>query len=108
VVTAGDYERYFIRDGRRYHHILGPRTGFPAAGPQQVTLVGEDLSSLNGFSSAIMVLGAQKGRELLGRFSGVEALIVASDGRVWLTPGSDSAVQTSEFRALASFPFRRA
>jgi thiamine biosynthesis lipoprotein len=90
VVTSGDYERYFIRDGRRYHHILDPRTGFPAAGPQQVTLVGEDLSSLNGFSSAIMVQGAEKGRALLGRLAGVEALIVASDGRVWLTPGSEA------------------
>ena len=90
VVTSGDYERYFIRDGRRYHHILDPRTGFPAAGPQQVTLVGEELSNLNGFSSAIMVLGAEKGRELLGRLSGVEGLIVESDGRVWLAPGSES------------------
>jgi thiamine biosynthesis lipoprotein len=97
VVTSGDYERYFIRDGRRYHHILDPRTGFPAAGPQQATLVGEDLSSLNGFSSAIMVLGAQKGRELLGRFSGVEALIVASDGRVWLTPGSEARFKPLNF-----------
>ncbi|HSW52521.1 MAG TPA: FAD:protein FMN transferase [Sulfuricaulis sp.] len=90
VVTSGDYERYFIRDGRRYHHILDPRTGFPAAGPQQVTLVGEELSNLNGFSSAIMVLGTEKGRELLGRLAGVEALIVEPDGRVWLTPGSEA------------------
>jgi thiamine biosynthesis lipoprotein len=90
VVTSGDYERYFIRDGRRYHHILDPRTGYPTAGPQQVTLVGEDLSSLNGFSSAIMVLGAEKGRELIGRLAGVEGLIVELDGRVWLTPGSES------------------
>jgi thiamine biosynthesis lipoprotein len=89
VVTSGDYERYFIRDGRRYHHILDPRTGFPAAGPQQVTLVGEDLSNLNGFSSAIMVLGAEKGRALIGRLAGVEALIVEPDGRVWLAPGSE-------------------
>jgi thiamine biosynthesis lipoprotein len=90
VVTSGDYERYFIRDGRRYHHILDPRTGYPAAGPQQVTLVGEDLSQLNGFSSAIMVLGAENGRALIGRLAGVEGLIVESDGRVWLTPGSEA------------------
>jgi thiamine biosynthesis lipoprotein len=93
VVTSGDYERYFIRDGRRYHHILDPRTGFPAAGPQQVTLVGEDLSNLNGFSSAIMVLGAEKGRGLISRLVGVEALIVEPDGRVWLTPGSEERLK---------------
>lgn len=90
VVTSGDYERYFIRGGRRYHHILDPRTGYPAAGPQQVTLVGEELSQLNGFSSAIMVLGTQKGRELLRRLPGVDALIVEPDGRVWLGPGSEA------------------
>lgn len=91
VVTSGDYERYFIRDGRRYHHILDPHTGYPpAAGPQQVTLAGEDLSNLNGFSSAIMLLGADKGRELIGRLAGVEGLIVAGDGRVWTTPGLET------------------
>jgi thiamine biosynthesis lipoprotein len=89
VVTSGDYERYFIRDGRRYHHILDPRTGYPVAGPQQVTLVGEDLLQLNGFSSAIMVLGLEKGRELLDRLPGVDALIVEADGRVWLEPGAE-------------------
>jgi thiamine biosynthesis lipoprotein len=93
VVTSGDYERYFIRDGRRYHHILDPRTGFPATGPQQVTLVGEELSNINGFSSAIMVLGAEKGRDLLGRLAGVEALIVEPDGRVWLAPGSEARIK---------------
>jgi len=87
VVTSGDYERYFIRNGRRYHHILDPRTGYPADGPQQVTLVGNDLSHLNGFSSAIMVLGAEKGRGLLNRLAGVQGLIVAPDGRVWATLG---------------------
>lgn len=98
VVTSGDYERYFIRDGRRYHHILDPRTGYPpVAGPQQVTLVGEDLSNLNGFSSAIMLLGADKGRELIGRLAGVEGLIVAGDGRVWTTPGLETRFQ---FRRL--------
>jgi thiamine biosynthesis lipoprotein len=93
VVTSGDYERYFIRDGRRYHHILDPRTGFPTAGPQQVTLVGEELSNLNGFSSAIMVLGAERGRELIGRLAGVKALIVEPDGRVWLAPGSEERIK---------------
>ena len=99
VVTSGDYERYFIRDGRRYHHILDPRTGYPVAGPRQVTLVGEDLSNLNGFSSAIMVLGEEKGRALLGRLGGVQGLVVGADGRVWLTPGSES-----RFHLLESVP----
>jgi thiamine biosynthesis lipoprotein len=105
VVTSGDYERYFIRDGRRYHHILDPRTGYPpVAGPQQVTLVGEELVNLNGFSSAIMVLGRERGRTLLGRLQGVEGLIVGADGRVWRlpparNPGSDPRIPRASPRA---------
>jgi thiamine biosynthesis lipoprotein len=53
-------------------------------------LLCHELSNLNGFSSAIMVLGADQGRELIGRLAGVEALIVEPDGRVWLTPGPDA------------------
>ena len=52
--------------------------------------MGEELSNLNGFSSAIMVLGAEKGRELIGRLAGVMTLIVEPDGRVWLAPGSEA------------------
>lgn len=85
VATSGDYERYFIHEGRRYHHILDPRTGYPANGLQQVTLVGKDLNRLNGYSSTIMVLGLEKGRELLSQL-GVDGLIVTASGNVSIFP----------------------
>lgn len=85
VVSSGDYERFFIKDGRRYHHILDPRTGFPTAGLQQVTLVGETAAAVNGLSAAAMVLGADAARALIEATPGVHGLLVGPGYR-WASP----------------------
>ncbi|MCK7466873.1 MAG: FAD:protein FMN transferase [Desulfosudis oleivorans] len=72
VVSSGDYERRFERDGKRYHHILDPRTGYPVQGVQGVTLVAERLEDINGLSAAVMVLGPERGRQLIENSPGVE------------------------------------
>lgn len=87
VASSGDYERYFVRNGRRYHHILNPKTGQPTAGPHGVALVSRKLEDINGLGAAIMVAGAAAGRRLLEPLKGVDALIVESDQRLWLSPG---------------------
>jgi len=87
VVTSGDYERYFFRDGKRYHHILDPRTGYPTEGPQQVTLVADDIVQVNGYSLAIMVRGQDWGRDLIARTPGLSGLIVSHDGEPRISPG---------------------
>lgn len=87
VASSGDYERYFIKEGKRYHHILDPRTGFPSAGPRGVTLVGTVLETVNGVSIAIMVLGRDAGIRLIDATPGLDGLIVERDGRVWMSPG---------------------
>jgi len=86
VASSGDYERCFIRDGRRYHHVLDPKTGYPAQGPHGVTLVGDELAALNGLGAAVMVLGIDQGRELIRHTAGIEGLIVGRDGDGWITP----------------------
>jgi thiamine biosynthesis lipoprotein len=87
VASSGDYERYFERDGRRYHHILDPRTGYPATGPHGVTLVSERLEALDGLGVAIMVLGKEAGARLVEATPGLDALIAGRDGEIWMTPG---------------------
>jgi len=87
VVSSGDYERYFMRNGRRYHHILDPHTGYPTEGPRGVTLVAGDLEAVNGLSAAIMVMGMEKGRRLIMDTPGLEGIIVGRDGEVWLSAG---------------------
>ncbi|MDA8110227.1 MAG: FAD:protein FMN transferase, partial [Betaproteobacteria bacterium] len=87
VASSGDYERYFLRDGKRYHHVLDPRTGYPSEGPRGVTLVSENLEALDGLGVAIMVLGKRAGVKLIEQTRGLDALIVDRDGSVWMTPG---------------------
>lgn len=87
VVSSGDYERYFARDGKRYHHILDPRTGFPAEGPHGVTLVSTDLEAVNGLSVVIMVLGKRAGIQRINSTAGLDGLIADRDGSIWMSPG---------------------
>lgn len=87
VLSSGDYERYFEKDGRRYHHILDPRTGYPAEGPRGVTLFAEDYVAINGLTVAIMVLGKDAGVRLIAATPGVEGLIVDRDGALWMSEG---------------------
>ncbi len=87
VVSSGDYERAFVREGRRYHHILDPRSGTPASGPHGVTLFGERLEAVNGLGVAIMVAGRAQGERWLARDDAVEGLIVDADGALWMSPG---------------------
>lgn len=87
VATSGDYERYFIKDGVRYHHILDPATGFPANLSRSVTIVAEDPVAADALSTAVFVMGPDKGMELVEGLEKVEAVIVGSDGKVTVSKG---------------------
>ncbi|MDP2367322.1 FAD:protein FMN transferase [Rhodoferax sp.] len=87
VAASGDYERFVMHQGKRLHHVLDPKTGYPTQGPHGVALIGEELDAINGLGTAIMVAGAQAGRERLARTAGVDALIVDADNSLWLSPG---------------------
>jgi thiamine biosynthesis lipoprotein len=87
VVTSGDYERFFERDGVRYHHIFDPRTGYPAGLCQSVTIVTPSAALADALSTAVFVLGPEAGLALLQHFPEAEGLIVAADGTPQMTPG---------------------
>ena len=95
VASSGDYERFFVRDGRRYHHVLDPRTGHPAQGPHGVTLVGDSLESVNGLGAAAMVLPPAAARELLQRQGVDQALVAGRDGQVWISPALQQRLQAA-------------
>jgi len=87
VVTSGDYERCFERDGRRYHHLFDPQTGYPAGRCQSVTVLAPRAVLADALATALFVLGPERGLALLRDYPGVDALIVAADGRLYNTPG---------------------
>ncbi len=87
VSTSGDYERYFLKEGKRYGHIIDPRTGSPADGCQSVTVTAPTLAFADALATAVFVLGPAKGMELVERLEEVEALIVAADGTVTASSG---------------------
>jgi len=92
VVTSGDYERYFEQDGERYHHILDPRSGYPARQLVSVTIVASTCALADALSTAVFVLGAEEGLELLEEFPAAEGLLIAErEGRLlaWKTDGFD-------------------
>lgn len=86
VVTSGDYQRYFLQDGQRWHHILDPQTGFPARGLHSVSVVTKEAAYGDALSTAIFVLGLDLGRELVESLPGVEAILVG-ETQTWLSPG---------------------
>lgn len=87
VSTSGDYERFFISGGVRYHHILDPRTGFPARGLRSVTTVSTDGTLADAMSTAIFVLGQERGLAIAEQTDDLEAVLVDSSGRVSRTSG---------------------
>ncbi|MFA5039329.1 MAG: FAD:protein FMN transferase [Candidatus Omnitrophota bacterium] len=79
--TSGDYQQYFELDGKRFSHIIDPRTGYPAdSGVVSATLVSADASTGDALSTACVVLGVEKSREMLAAFPGVKAFLITSDG----------------------------
>lgn len=85
--TSGDYQRFIIRDNVRYSHILDPRTGKQPAEVASVTMVMNNSTDGDVFSTALFVLGVEQGMVALQQFPGVEAIFVTTDGRIIPTPG---------------------
>jgi len=84
VSTSGDYERFFIESGRRYHHILDPRTGLPAEGLMSVTVVSNNGAWSDGLSTGIFVMGRERALRLAKEL-GLGLIIVDSDGNLYIT-----------------------
>jgi thiamine biosynthesis lipoprotein len=93
IATSGDYERYFIKDGVRYHHILDPLTGFPARASRSVTILADELIWADALATAVFVLGRKRGVALIEERHGTEALIIDGEGRATLSSGMKGRVK---------------
>lgn len=86
IVTSGGYERYFEYKGKRYHHILDTKTGYPAENEiLGVSIISEKSIDGDALSTTLFVLGLDRGMDLVNSLEGVEAIFIAKDNSVYLT-----------------------
>jgi thiamine biosynthesis lipoprotein len=83
--TAGDYARVFFKDGKRYHHIIDPRTGYPATLSRSVTIWAPDATTADAIDDGVFILGPEKGLALVESLEGVGAVIVDERNKVWIS-----------------------
>ena len=88
LVTSGTYERCFVRNGKRYHHILDPRTGYPATtNLESATIIARSSLDADGLSTAPIVAGLPEARKLIEPLEGIEAVFIDGEGTVSATMG---------------------
>ncbi len=88
ISTSGDYQRAMTVDGRRYHHILDPKTGLPAPGFMSVTVVTEKSAAYaDALSTGLAVMGRKKAMKLVEKTPAVEAIFVDDNGKIWISTG---------------------
>lgn len=85
--TSGDYERFFMRDGHRYHHIIDPDTGEPAQRSRSVTIMAKMSTVADALSTGVFILGAEQGMALIEKLPDVEGVIVTADNQVQVSSG---------------------
>ena len=83
--TAGDYERSYIVDGKRYHHIIDPRTGYPATASRSVTIWAKDALTADALDDAVFILGPKRGLELVESIDDAGAIVVDAENQVWIS-----------------------
>lgn len=87
VATSGDYEQYFEQNGFRYHHIIDPKTGYPARGLQSVTVINQRNTFADALATAFFVMGKEKGMKLIESLDNTEAMIIDDEGKVFYSSG---------------------
>jgi len=83
--TAGDYERSFVQGGRRYHHIIDPRTGYPATASRSVSIWAPDAFTADAVDDSVFILGPRKGLRLVESIDDCGAVIVDAKNKVWVS-----------------------
>lgn len=104
VVTSGDYERMFELDGKRYHHILNPKTGLPAEGLISVTVFSDSAGFADGLATGLFVMGPDKGLELVEQLDKVEALFILPDLSIRTSSGLPEKLAQVELHPKAERP----
>ncbi len=105
VVTSGKYERYFIYKGKRYHHILSTKTGYPVEnGIASVTIISSNSTTADALSTSLFLLGVQKGISLIDSIPQTEAIIVTEGKKVYTSGGLHEKFRITDPEYAVSAP----
>jgi thiamine biosynthesis lipoprotein len=91
ISTSGDYERFFVENGVRYHHIIDPHTGHSASKVRSATVIGPYATRTDGLSKTAFVLGPDKALEIYNKLGDIDAIIVKLDGTIVYSKGMQHA-----------------
>lgn len=95
VVTSGDYERFALHNGIRYHHILDPKTGFPARGLSSVTVTGSDPVMADAYATALFVMGGVRAREFARANPRIEVIFIDEELRIAASKGLKGRISST-------------
>ncbi|WP_017211138.1 FAD:protein FMN transferase [Clostridium beijerinckii] len=101
IVTSGNYERYFIKDGKRFHHIIDPKTGYPSESKIiSATIISDNSIDGDGLSTGVYIIGIDKSMKIIETIEGIDAIFITEDKKIYKTSGIDESIFTlidSEF-----------
>ena len=86
IFTSGDYERYFMFEGKRYHHILDPRTGYPAQGTSSVTVIHDNAGIADAAATALFVAGPERWHAIAKSMGIRYVMLISTDGTIHMNP----------------------
>lgn len=88
IVTSGDYERFYMHEGKRYHHILDPRSGLPAQGAVSATVIDAETTFADAAATALMVAGVKEWHAVAKAMGVKSAMLIDAAGRVYMDPAT--------------------
>nr|WP_108808475.1 FAD:protein FMN transferase [Aquimarina spinulae] len=83
VVTSGNYEKYVILDGKRYSHIIDPRTGYPSTGIVSATVFAPKAELADALATSVFVMGIETGLNRINQLKGIECIIIDDQGNIY-------------------------
>lgn len=88
IVTSGNYEKYFFKEGKKYHHIIDPRNGYPSeSNLMSATIISDDSLDGDGLSTGVYILGMDKAIKLIESMKGIDAIFITKDKEIYSTSG---------------------
>ena len=93
LFTSGNYERFFEFEGKHYHHIIDPRTGYPATGTQSVTVLTEDAALADAASTALFIAGSELWPEIAKKMGVRYVMLMSDDNKIYLTPAMAERIE---------------